>query len=31
VVDNEDYKSNVNESVLGEVIKIIKEKHKKHE
>ena len=31
VMDNEDYKSNVNESVLGEVMEIIKNKHKKHE
>ena len=29
VIDNEDYKSNVNESVLSEVIKKIKEKHGK--
>jgi SNF2 family DNA or RNA helicase len=31
VIDNEDYKSNVEESVLTEVIQKIKEKHKKHE
>jgi SWI/SNF-related matrix-associated actin-dependent regulator 1 of chromatin subfamily A len=30
VIDNEDYKSNVSESVLSEVIKKIKEKHGKH-
>lgn len=29
VMDNEDYKSNVNESVLSEVIQKIKDKHKK--
>ena len=29
VMDNEDYNSNVSESVLGEVIEIIKNKHKK--
>lgn len=29
VIDNEDYKSNVNESVLSEVIQKIKDKHKK--
>ena len=29
VMDNEDYKSNIEESVLGEVINKIKEKHKK--
>jgi len=29
VMDNEDYKSDVSESVLGEVIEIIKNKHKK--
>lgn len=30
VIDNEDYKSDVSESVLSEVIEKIKEKHKKH-
>ena len=30
VIDNEDYKSNVSESVLSEVIAKIKEKHGKH-
>jgi len=29
VIDNEDYTSNINESVLSEVIEIIKNKHKK--
>ena len=29
VIDNEDYKSNVDESVLSDVIKMIKEKHGK--
>lgn len=30
VIDNEDYESNVSESVLSDVIKIIKNKHKKN-
>jgi len=29
VIDNEDYKSNINESVLAEVIEKIKKKHGK--
>jgi len=29
VMDNEDYESNISESILGEVIEIIKNKHKK--
>jgi len=28
-MDNEDYESNISESILGEVIEIIKNKHKK--